>query len=525
METRLRSLGYLVLMVTPAIAYAQQFALPVYQFQAVNAKAAKGDLSAQVCLGDMYSWGAGTPRDYGKALQTYQQAAKAGSQDGATSVAEMYLYGLGVTQDFDKGMSMLKSLVDSGYSWAAAPIGQMYYGGDHVKQDYAEAYKWLSKAAAGGEPFAELYLAKMYRDGLGVKQDESRAQKWLAKVASAKIECPIEFNQITQFIVSVNQAKPQELKTPPEGRPSGKNLIVSFRIAGGKAVNPVVAQSSGFPSIDDWEIQAVQRASFPAWPKMVADQDRVIWFALARDPLNSDFPPPLEREFAAAVAAAIKSTLVVPDSPKNDDPDANDVVDVMFNYKDGRVSDTKVRYSSDEKADDAALLEAVAAAHYPPTPAVYAGKVLHLTMEYNFNSYTYGPAWARVNSNDVQVQGDFDQIFAAAMRDAIRAAMKVPKSVLINGSKSTGVVSVTFDYLDGKVTGTKVSSTSKDVSYDAAGISAVEHAAYPPTPTSLAKKKLHIKVTLDFGYIAPSTVSNAPQVATHTDAPAATTEY
>ena len=273
MRTKLCSLGYLVLILTPAIAYAQQFALPASQFQAVSAKAAKGDLSAQVCLGDMYSRGAGTPRDYAKALQMYQQAAKAGSQDGATSVAQMYVYGLGVPQDFDKGMTMLKSFVDSGYSWAAASIGQMYYGGDHVKQDYAEAYKiGFQKPLSVANLLAELFLAKMYRDGLGVKQDESRAQQWLAKVAVAKIECPIEFNQIAQFIVFVNQAKPKELKTVPEGRPSGKALIISFRIADGKAVNPVVAQSSGFPSVDDWEIQAVQRSSFPAWPKMVADQ-------------------------------------------------------------------------------------------------------------------------------------------------------------------------------------------------------------------------------------------------------------
>ena len=120
-----------------------------------------------------------------------------------------------------------------------------------------------------------------------------------------------------------------------------------------------------------------------------------------------------------AVAAAIKSALVVPDSPKNNDLNANDVVDVTFDYKDGRVSDAKVKYSSDERADDAALLEAVAAARYPPTPAAYVGKVLHLTMEYNFNNYIFSPAWARANSDDVQVQGDFDQTFAATIRDAI----------------------------------------------------------------------------------------------------------
>jgi protein TonB len=85
--------------------------------------------------------------------------------------------------------------------------------------------------------------------------------------------------------------------------------------------------------------------------------------------------------------------------------------------------------------------------------------------------------------------------FAASMHNAIEAAKVYPKEAILAGE--SGVVTVSFDYVNGVVSNIHIDKSSGARSLDRATIQAVQRAAMPPKPAELAGTS-HFVISLEF---------------------------
>lgn len=168
-------------------------------------------------------------------------------------------------------------------------------------------------------------------------------------------------------------------------KPTGKPIIYHFGIIDGKAINPVVVQTSGSPALDAAFVQAIKQSTFPAWPDLIQGFDRVATFYMVRNPLESKIY--LDEGFSEKIVAAIDHAVIVPKHTLLYGSTGTDVVTVSFEYMNGIVKHVKVKYSSKDIYEDAAVIKGVKGAKYPKTPPTYANKVLHLSMTYSFAAY------------------------------------------------------------------------------------------------------------------------------------------
>ena len=111
-------------------------------FEAIKAKAEKGNAAAQYNLGIMYRTGRGVLKDDKEAVKWYRKAAEQGD-----AIAQLNL-------------------------------GGMYYNGKGVLEDYATAYAWFNIAAANGgvnaKEIKSLLAKEMTADQIAEGQKLSR---------------------------------------------------------------------------------------------------------------------------------------------------------------------------------------------------------------------------------------------------------------------------------------------------------------------------------------------------------------
>ena len=95
----------------------------------LRAQIAKGDVEAEVALGNLYEAGDVLPQDPVQAAQWYRRAA------------------------------------DKGHAGAQINLAMMYFDGEGVPRDVAQAVAWYEKAAASGEAIASFSLGSIYETG------------------------------------------------------------------------------------------------------------------------------------------------------------------------------------------------------------------------------------------------------------------------------------------------------------------------------------------------------------------------
>lgn len=102
-------------------------------------------------LGDYYSKGALSKRDYVTAVKWYTAAANKGHAEAQYELANSYRLGSGVVQNATEAANWYRKAAEQGHKQAQTVLGLCYELGDGVKRDYTEAAKWYSKAAEQGE--------------------------------------------------------------------------------------------------------------------------------------------------------------------------------------------------------------------------------------------------------------------------------------------------------------------------------------------------------------------------------------
>src|SRR5580698_3494374 len=101
---------------------------------------------------------------------------------GAACLGVMYQFGTGVPKDEMKALSLFMKAVDQGDTVAMTQIGQMYQEGSAgLRRNEGRGIEWFRNAAKLGEPNAMANLGRSYEMGLGVPKDPSKAIEWYRK--------------------------------------------------------------------------------------------------------------------------------------------------------------------------------------------------------------------------------------------------------------------------------------------------------------------------------------------------------
>jgi TPR repeat protein len=147
------------------------------------ARAMRGDVSAQLQLGDNYLTAKGVDKDTRAACYWYGMATKQGDPDGQRMLALMYANGEGVELDFVKAVRWSRKAAAQGDTGAQYDLGVFYLNGTGVKQNYTKALDWFHKAAMESYASAQHALGIMYANGHGVAQSYAKAAQWYRKAA------------------------------------------------------------------------------------------------------------------------------------------------------------------------------------------------------------------------------------------------------------------------------------------------------------------------------------------------------
>ncbi|MBN2496808.1 MAG: sel1 repeat family protein [Deltaproteobacteria bacterium] len=108
-----------------------------------------------------------------------------GDVNAQIQMGECYTHGHGVIQDYQEAMKWFRMAAESGDARAQYRLGRCYHEGKLVIRNEAEAFKWYRVAAEQGEPSAQFELGEKYRSGTGVEKDMLLAHMWY-NLASAR---------------------------------------------------------------------------------------------------------------------------------------------------------------------------------------------------------------------------------------------------------------------------------------------------------------------------------------------------
>jgi TPR repeat protein len=154
-------------------------------FEAMKARAEKGEARAQLDLGGMYARGEGVDKDLSKAAKWHRKAAESGLARAQLVLSLDYSLGRGVRPDPAEAIRWLRRAAEQKLPEAQYNLGLYYANGDGAAQDSVEAVKWFRLAAEQDLPDAIYELGRCYFEGTGVPTDVDQAVTWTRKAAWA----------------------------------------------------------------------------------------------------------------------------------------------------------------------------------------------------------------------------------------------------------------------------------------------------------------------------------------------------
>ena len=168
-------------------------------------------------------------QQFSKAVECYQQAAEAGSQEGQFNLGYALYNGEGVDKDYATAAMWFKRAARKGFAKAQYNLAYCYMYGRGVPIDYDKALKNLTDAANNGNKNAQLTLAECYEKGVLVMQDKKMSQLWKDK-AAGKHSAAIPMQEVAEVVTPAPKATP-----PPAPKPTPKPVEQPVE-------QPVVAQ-------------------------------------------------------------------------------------------------------------------------------------------------------------------------------------------------------------------------------------------------------------------------------------------
>ncbi|MBR6884737.1 MAG: caspase family protein [Prevotella sp.] len=174
-------------------------------------------------------------QQFSKAVECYQQAAEAGSQEGQFNLGYALYNGEGIDKDYATAAMWFKRAARKGFAKAQYNLAYCYMYGRGVPIDYDKALRNLTDAANNGNKNAQLTLAECYEKGVLVMQDKKMSQLWKDK-AAGKHTAAIPMQE-------VEEVKPAVATTTPPPAPKPAPTPVEKPVE-----QPVVAQQPPAPA-------------------------------------------------------------------------------------------------------------------------------------------------------------------------------------------------------------------------------------------------------------------------------------
>lgn len=147
---------------------------------ALEIKAAQGDLASQFQLATEYDQGLKVPQDIDKAVKWYRAAAEQGDANAQYSMGSLYQAGDGVPQNNQLAITWYRKAAEQDHATAKNNLAYMYDFGLGIAEDNAQAAQLYEEASQLGEIRAMLNLGVLFWQGQsGVNQDYVEAYQWL----------------------------------------------------------------------------------------------------------------------------------------------------------------------------------------------------------------------------------------------------------------------------------------------------------------------------------------------------------
>lgn len=152
----------------------------------VQARAGRGDPEAQEWLGDLYRQGRGVQQSGDLALLWYLRAAEQGRASSYLRLARMFERGeAGIAADPLEALRYYELAGSRDNAGALFEVGKKYADGDRVPKDQVRAVGYFERASALGDHRADIRLGDIYADQTLPPYDPARAMVWYERAARA----------------------------------------------------------------------------------------------------------------------------------------------------------------------------------------------------------------------------------------------------------------------------------------------------------------------------------------------------
>jgi TPR repeat protein len=143
-----------------------------------------GHVPAAKRLGDLYRDGIGGPRDIGKAVACYRQAAKLDLASAQYALGSILIDGAdGVKADKKEALGWLQAAARHDHGGALYLLGRAYDLGNGVPVDQQRALAFYKNAAMRGEPAAMVAMGTYFYEGGILPKDAAMARRWFQEGA------------------------------------------------------------------------------------------------------------------------------------------------------------------------------------------------------------------------------------------------------------------------------------------------------------------------------------------------------
>lgn len=139
----------------------------------------KGDVFAQIQLGERYVDGRGVEKNYHLAFKHFSQAAESRNAYARLRLGELYATGRGVQKDLVVAIPHISSAADFGIARAQFLLGKLCAEGRVTGEGMSRAIWYFCAAAKQGMAEAQFELGMRYWHGRGIEQNLKRARMWL----------------------------------------------------------------------------------------------------------------------------------------------------------------------------------------------------------------------------------------------------------------------------------------------------------------------------------------------------------
>ena len=153
-------------------------------------------------LGKRYYFGEGVAKDYAKAWQYWEQAAKSGHTGALYRLGNSCFFGRGVEKDYTKARQYYEQAAEKNNQYALYRLGDLYYYGWGVTEDYAKAKQCWEQAATKDHAKALYSLGNLYYSGKGVTKDNKKALEYYQRAADLGDSLAQEFAERIRKAIS-----------------------------------------------------------------------------------------------------------------------------------------------------------------------------------------------------------------------------------------------------------------------------------------------------------------------------------